>query len=106
MVIVKDPSEYLNGLFVISEKITELKFKTEALYKDGKYGKKLECLVICNDKAETEKNFSLNNTNHRLMMKLISADTADWVGKTVSITTGKVQTSDGLKDSIYIGDKV
>jgi len=106
MVIVKDPSNYLNGLFVKSEKVTELKILSEADYKEGAFGKKLEFKVKCNDKAQTEKQMSLNNTNHSMLMKIFSPDTKDWVDQTVSVATVFQQTPGGMKDVIYIGDKV
>ena len=106
MVIVKDPSNYLNGLFVKTEKVTELKILSEADFKEGTYGKKLECKVKCNDKEQTEKQLSFNNTNHSQMMKLCSPDTKDWVDQTVTVTTALQQTPGGMKDVIYIGEKV
>ena len=106
MVVVQEPGNYLKGDSVKSEGITEITIVDEANFNDGQFGKKLEAKVRCNDKERTEKLLTFNNTNHSKMMSFFGSDTKDWVGKTVKISTVRQQTPGGLKEIIYIDDKV
>jgi len=70
------------------EGIANVKFKIieEPIIVTGQYGKKIECrIVMKKGKEEAKAKWTLSNTNADLLIKNISKETTEWIGKDLGV---------------------
>ena len=79
---------YLKPDQVTASDIKKVKLLDEGKFVNGQYGQKLEITVLANGQKYT---WSLGRKNKDNLIKLLGSETAEWIGKEVSI---KVTTHD------------
>lgn len=78
---------FLKGQDIIDSKISELKLLDEGAYVQGNYGEQLQLRVKANDEDERKFKWSLTAQANDELIKLFGKDTADWVGRTIKVST-------------------
>ena len=87
MVQAQYSETFLKGEDVKLLGITNLKILDEGSYVKGNYGEQLQVRVLANDKDKKKFKWSLNSKANDSLITLFGKDTAEWVGKTIEITT-------------------
>lgn len=97
--IGKISTDFLNASIVKANKNTVTFTATMTpTIKSTNFGDKLHCTVKCGDNEYT---WTMNNTTMDSLIDELGNNEKLWIGKTVKLSTMKVQTSDGIKDAIY-----
>jgi len=79
------------------EGISDVKFNIieEPIEVIGNYGKKIECRILIKKGKESAKaKWSISNTNKDLLIKNISKETTEWLGRDLAV---HVETINGKK---------
>ena len=87
MVQAQYSETFLKGEDVKLLGITNLKILDEGSYVKGNYGEQLQVRVLANDKDKKKFKWSLSSKANDTLITLFGKDTAEWVGKTIEITT-------------------
>ena len=87
MVQAQYSETFLKGEDVNALGITSLKILDEGSYVKGNYGEQLQVRVLANDKDKKKFKWSLGAKANDSLITLFGKDTAEWVGKSVEITT-------------------
>lgn len=84
----------IKGSYVKDNNITEFTITTEAKT-NPKYGK-LECDVLCNDKAKSQGYWQLSIPANNSLCLQISEETLEWIGKKIPVTTKEYDSGLGI----------
>lgn len=102
MVKIEKSGEYLSGEFCKKNNVTKLKILDEAKEVETEFGRKLQCLVQCDDSSKSTRKWSVNNTSRNALIDRFGTDTASWKGKEIPIELVMVSTNTGMKQTIFV----
>ena len=98
MQIEKSP-QYIKAEDIKGANKVVFKIVTEPLEVDGKFGKKVEAMILAvADNEKVRAKWSIGNKNRDTLIDKYGKDTADWIGKEVPV---KVEIING-KESIMV----
>lgn len=99
----KTKAEFLKAQDVIENPASVFIIQDEGSMVENKFGN--QRVHLGGEFNGEEKVFDLSSTNARILVSLYGVESKEWIGKSITLTTYKVRTSDGkMVDAIAINE--